>query len=175
MEAKSGSDESEFHRDDILSLDLSADRKTVITGQSGKAPSVHVWSVEDQKQICSFLLEKGSRGVSAVSLSPCGRYVACVDMHNDHRITIYNIERKKQLLHTEGSKDKIFDIAWSKRPEDLRFATISAKEIKFWHPADVTKRLNQKGTFGKATMTNFSSLAFDEEGWCYTGGENGFI
>jgi hypothetical protein len=49
MEAKSVADESEFHRDDILSLDMSADRKTVITGQSGKAPSVHVWSVEDQK------------------------------------------------------------------------------------------------------------------------------
>jgi hypothetical protein len=45
-------------------------------------------------------------------------------------------------LNTEGGKDKIFDIAWSKRPEDLRFATLGAKEIKFWHPADITKRLN---------------------------------
>lgn len=32
MSAKSGSDESEFHRDDILSLDQSVDRKLVITG-----------------------------------------------------------------------------------------------------------------------------------------------
>lgn len=95
MEAKNGADESEFHRDDILSLDLSADRKTVVTGQAGKTPSVHVWSIEDQKQIATFTLEKGSRGVQAVSLSPCGRYVACVDLHNDHRITIFNIERKK--------------------------------------------------------------------------------
>ena len=30
--AKNVADESEFHRDDILSLDISADRKTVITG-----------------------------------------------------------------------------------------------------------------------------------------------
>ena len=46
-EAKSGADESQFHRDDILSLDISADRKTVVTGQTGKTPSVHVWSAED--------------------------------------------------------------------------------------------------------------------------------
>lgn len=47
MEAKSGASEAEFHRDDILCLDLSADRKLVVTGQSGKQPSVHVWNAED--------------------------------------------------------------------------------------------------------------------------------
>lgn len=93
--AKSGSDESQFHRDDILSLDISADRKLAVTGQAGKTPSVHVWSVEDQSQICSFQLEKGARGVACVSISSCGRYVACADLSNDHKVTIYNIERKK--------------------------------------------------------------------------------
>jgi hypothetical protein len=110
-----------------------------------------------------------------VSISSCGRYVACADLSNDHKVTIYNIERKKQLVVTEGSKEKIIDIAWSKRPDDLRFACLGAKLIKFWHPADITKKLNQAGTFGKATMCNLTSLAFDEEGWCYTGGENGHI
>jgi len=75
----------------------------------------------------------------------------------------------------EGSKERLFDVAWSKRADDLRFATVGAKTIKFWHPADITKKLNQTGTFGKATMTNMTSVAFDEEGWCYTGGENGHI
>lgn len=140
--AKSGSDESQFHRDDILSFDISADRKLAVTGQAGKTPSVHVWSVEDQSQVCSFQLEKGARGVACVSISSCGRYVACADLSNDHKVTIYNIERKKQLVVTEGSKEKIIDIAWSKRPEDLRFATLSAKSIKFWHPADITKKLS---------------------------------
>ena len=89
-------------------------------------------------------------------------------------MTIYNIQRGKQRLHVEGSKEKIIDLAWSKRADDLRFATISMKEIKFWHPADITKRLQQKGTFGKnAQMTNLTSICFNEEGWCYTGGENG--
>lgn len=148
----------------------------VVTGQTGKTPSVHVWNTETCEQVHSFQLPAGSRGVAGVSLSPCGRYVAAVDLHNDHRVTIFNIQREKQLLHIEGSKERIFDIAWSKRADDFRFVTVSLKEIKFWHPADVTKRLQQKGTFGKnATMTNLNCVAFDEEGWCYTGGENGHI
>lgn len=32
MEAKNVADDSKFHMDDILSLDLSADRKTVVSG-----------------------------------------------------------------------------------------------------------------------------------------------
>lgn len=75
----------------------------------------------------------------------------------------------------EGSKETINGICWSKRPNDLRFATCSPKEIKFWHPADVTKRLVQKGTLQKAPMTNIFCMDFDEEGWGYTGGDNGQV
>jgi hypothetical protein len=46
MIAKNVADDSKCHMDDILSLDVSTDRKTVVTGQVGKAPSVHVWDAE---------------------------------------------------------------------------------------------------------------------------------
>lgn len=165
-----------FHRDDILSLDITADRKTVVTGQVGNKPSVHVWSAENAEKVGQFELPAGSRGISAVSISPCARYVATVDLHNDHRITIYNIVRQKQLLHMNGGTDKILDVAWSKRADDLRFGAVSPKTITFFHPADVTKRLKQPGVMGRTTQsTNLTSMAFDEEGWCYSGGENGQI
>lgn len=48
MEAKQGAAELDFHRDDILCMDMSIDRKLVVTGQTGKSPSVHVWNAEDQ-------------------------------------------------------------------------------------------------------------------------------
>lgn len=69
----------------------------------------------------------------------------------------------------------MLDLAWSKRPEDLRFALVGPKEISFWNPADVTKKLQIKGTFGKQGQTSLLCVAFDEEGWCYTGGDNGLI
>lgn len=76
-------------------------------------------------------------------------------------------------MHIEGSKDKIIHIAWSKKPDDLRFASLGAREIKFWNPADATKRLFAKGIFGKYKMTTFQVVTFDAEGFCYTGGANG--
>jgi WD40 repeat protein len=104
------------------------------------------------------------------------RYVACVDLHNDHRVVIYNIKRNKQLLVIEGSKDKIIHCAWSKKTDDLRFCTVGMKEVKFWNPADATKRLFAKGTVGgKAQLTSFNSVAFDVEGTAYTAGMNGLI
>ena len=46
MVPKSGADDSKYHMDDILSLDISSDRKLVATGQVGKQPSIHVWDAE---------------------------------------------------------------------------------------------------------------------------------
>ncbi|TNV82525.1 hypothetical protein FGO68_gene16014 [Halteria grandinella] len=176
MVAKNESDDSKYHVDDILSLDISADRKTVVTGQVGKAPCVHVWDAETAEQRCTFKLKEGSRGVSGISISPCQRYVACVDLHNDHHVVIYNIKRAKQLLHIEGSKETILQVAWSKKADDLRFVTVGLKELKFWNPADATKRLSTKGTFGtKGAITNFLGAAFDAEGNCFTAGANGSI
>lgn len=57
----------------------------------------------------------------------------------------------------------------------MRFGVVGPKELTFWHPADITKRISQKGTFGKAQQCNLTCLSFDEEGWCYTGGDNGLI
>jgi WD40 repeat protein len=98
MVAKNVADDSKFHMDDILSLDVSYDRKTVVSGQVGKAPSVHVWDAETGESKFMFKLKDGSRGVAAISISPCQRYVACVDLHNDHHVVIYNIKRGKQLM-----------------------------------------------------------------------------
>jgi WD40 repeat protein len=99
-------------------------------------------------------------------------------LHNDHHIVIHNIKKNKQLLYIEGGKDKISHIAWSKKPDDLRFVTVGAKEVKFWNPADATKRLSVKGVFGtkfSAKTTYFSCVTFDTEGVAYTAGNSGAI
>jgi WD40 repeat protein len=176
MVAKNVADDSKYHMDDILSMDVSADRKTVVSGQVGKAPSIHVWDSETCESKVMFRLKEGARGVAAIAISPCQRYVVAVDLHNDHHVIIHNIKKNKQLLHIEGGKEKIFNVAWSKKPDDLRFCTVGLKEIKFWNPADATKRLFVKGTFGSSNkMTNFSCVVFDNEGFAYTGGANGNI
>ena len=69
-------------------------------------------------------------------------------------------------------------ISWSKKPDDLRFVTVGAKEIKFWNPADATKRLSVKGIFGTkyaAKTTYFQAVTFDVEGVAYTAGTSGSV
>jgi len=74
-----------------------------------------------------------------------------------------------------GGVDDVKNIAWSKRPNDLRFATQSTKTIKFWHAADVTKRLVIPGKLEKAPAVKFASIDFDAEGWMYSGGSGGHV
>lgn len=54
MLAKMEGEQLNFHRDDILSIDLSKDRKLVVTGQVGKWPSVHVWDALTCEKVSSF-------------------------------------------------------------------------------------------------------------------------
>jgi hypothetical protein len=96
-------------------------------------------------------------------------------MHNDHHVIIHNIKKNKSLLTIEGSKDTVVHVAWSKKQDDLRFCTVGLKEVKFWHPADASKRLSVKGTFGNKEMTSFTCVDFDTEGVAYTAGLNGSI
>lgn len=42
-------------------------------------------------------------------------------------IFIYNLERKCFILEMESGKGEIVHIAWSKRPDDLRFAMVGPK------------------------------------------------
>lgn len=57
MCAKHDNPDQDFHRDDILSMDISADRKTVVTGESGPSPAVHVWSAESGEKVGQFNLQ----------------------------------------------------------------------------------------------------------------------
>lgn len=176
MVSKSEADDSICHRDDILCLDVSADRKTVVTGQMGKSPTVHIWDAVTGKSRSNFKLEEGSRGVGAVGISPCGRYVAIADMHSNHRIVLHNIVKNKTLFTLDGGKEGIVNIAWSKKLGDLRFCTIGTQEVKFWNPNDSSKRLFVRGTCGnKNQITYFQCGVYDEEGLAYTGGANGSI
>ena len=48
--------EQEAHRDDILSMDISADRETVVTGETGPTPAVHVWKASSGEKVAQFNL-----------------------------------------------------------------------------------------------------------------------
>lgn len=167
-----------FHQDDITTLDIAGGelRNIVATGECGKLSTVHVWDTLTMSSIAQFSLGPSAKGVAALSISPCQRYVACVDQSNDHNMYIYNVQRKKMLLTLSAGTDSIFNIQWSKKPNDLKFVAVTTRSIQFWNPADASKKLYKNGTFGqKYTQTKFNCATFDEDGICYSGGANGGI
>jgi hypothetical protein len=54
MHSKSEAEMVPFHRDDIICMDISHDRKKVVTGEVGKFPAVHVWDVATCTNLDSF-------------------------------------------------------------------------------------------------------------------------
>ena len=51
MTDKFGGDDLNHHRDDIIAIDISADRKTVVTGETGQKPKICVWNGETGEPI----------------------------------------------------------------------------------------------------------------------------
>jgi len=81
------------------------------------------------KAVNRFDLGDKAKGVSAVGLSPCCRYIAVVDMSNDHNMSVYNVNKKKPIFCVSAGTDSINDIKWSKKLNDLRFVAVSTRAL----------------------------------------------
>jgi WD40 repeat protein len=106
------------------------------------------------------------------------RYVAVADKTNDHKMYIYNVQRKKMLLDIASGGNMVTAIQWSKKANDLRFVAVNTQNIQFWNPADASKKLFRPGTFGgggKFKPTAFNCATFDDDGICYSGGKDGGV
>jgi len=106
-------------------------------------------------------------------MSADGKYVACVDLHDDHNVYIFDAETGNLKGKDKGDTSKIFDVCFSEKPGDNTFATVGSKHIKFWSP-DPLK--GDKGLFGgKGEQTSFACVAWDNQGTCYSGAVNSMI
>jgi len=118
-------------------------------------------------------LNKGARGVNAIALSNDSTLVACVDLHDEHNVYVYDVATGALKMREKGDTNKIFDICFSAKPGDRSFGTAGSKHIKFWNP-DTLKQ--EKGILGgKGEMTSYACIAYDNNGVAYTGGVNSQI
>ena len=139
-----------FHQDTVTAIDIAGGelRNIVCSGEMGKKSTVHVWDTNTMTSIAQFDLGPSAKGISAIAISPCQRYVAVADMTNDHKMYIYNVQRKKMLLDIASGQNMVTSIQWSKKTNDLRFVAVNTQNIQFWNPADASKKLYRPGTFG---------------------------
>jgi len=157
-----------------MALDISNDRKKVVTGQIGRAPVMFTWDSETGKMINRFNLPKGSRGVNAVSFSEDGSMVACVDLSDAHNVYVFDAKNGTLVWQAPGDTNKIFDVAFSNEPGSKAFCTVGVKHICMWD-AEQGPGSKKKGLFGSFEMTSFSCAMWDDQGRAYCGGSNGSV
>lgn len=168
--AKNVANDENAHTDDITSITISSDRKWAASGQVGSAPSAFVWNAVTGEKKQRFKLAKGARGVNAIALSNDNKYVALVDLNDNHNVYVYDVDSGAIVMQEKGDTNKIFDICFTAKHGEYAFATAGSKHIKFWNAAT---RSGEKGLFnGKGEMTSFACVAYDDKGTCYTGGVN---
>jgi hypothetical protein len=59
------------------------------------------------KSINQFSLGTVAKGVGALAISPCCRYVAVVDNSNDHTMSIFHTQKKKAIVSVSAGTDAI--------------------------------------------------------------------
>lgn len=119
------------HQDDITSIDVAHDKSKglAVTGECGAKSTVHVWDTNSMKSVNRFDLGPKAKGVASLGVSPCCRYIAVVDMSNDHNMSVYNINKKKPIFSVSAGTDAISSITWSKKINDLRFAAVTTRSL----------------------------------------------
>lgn len=171
--AKNVANDEVCHTDDITAIAMSSDKKWVASGQVGSAPVAFVWNATTGEKKQRYKLTKGARGIYAIALSQDTKYVACVDLHDDHNVYVYEVDSGTLVWKEKGDTNKIFDIQFTKKAGEYKFVTVGKDHIKFW---DIPTKKVEKGLFsGKGDATSFACADYDNNGVVYAGGANGMV
>lgn len=146
------------HSDDVTCLALSADRRTLATGEVGRRPKIFVWD-GPSLQVKHTLQGKLQRGIKALAFSPSGSSLAAVDSSDDHQLAVYAVESGVCLALVNGGKAQIVDLCFR---DDGSLATAGVRHLRFW---TLSKGLSSKNAlWGKAaTDKNVACVAFHDQ------------
>ncbi len=173
--SKQTANDNNGHTNDITALTLSDCRKVVASGQVGSAPVAFIWDASTGEKKQRFKLKKGARGVNAIAISADGKYLCCVDLHNEHNVIVYDTSDGSLKWSQKGDTNKIFDCAWSQKQGDYTICTAGSKHLKFWNPFDSGKQEHKGILQGKGDLTSHACCCWDDQGTAYSGGCNSKI
>lgn len=160
------------HNDDICALAMSTDRSFCVTGQRGPAPTMFSWDSKSAELKQRFQLSHGARGISAVSISQDGKYVACVDMSNTHNVTVFDVASGNKEFEEKGDTNYIYDCAFTQKEGEYSLMTSGKKHLYFW---EFKKQEKKRGIAGTHGIVSHQVCTWDDKGIAYSGGANGQI
>ena len=181
------------HTDDITSIAMAPDRRTVATGQvtsraddGGKAnPYVCVWDSETGTELLRLTHEGDERSIIAMAYSPDGRRLLTVTTDNNHTVHLWDLKSGRLLSVRKGKNGvppQVYGAVWSKM-DDSVFMTYGVHHVAFWkligssrpHGDEVQMIGPQTGDFNRQGVASVLSAVFLSPRRVATGIEDGSI
>ena len=163
---------------------MSADRSRVATGQVGLEPMIFVWDAITAERLEMMTMPKGSRSVSALAMSPDGKYLAAADMSDDHKMHLFDLTQKDdaksknkagKCIHLRDAKkdrQKIFQIQWT---SNTQFVSVGLEHVCFWTAPNLTGKKARNPSAKPGVKLGFPSVAVSKTGLCLLAGSDGAI
>ena len=163
------------HSDDVMCMKINpySTRQWVVSGQVGKSPAIFVWDSITGEKRTRFNLAKNARAVAACAICPKETLIAVADKHNDHNITIFNIESGDTVFTCKGGPDAIMDLTFSNNREGSH--DLWAAGVKQMLHINIAEGKKKKVLFGEYPRTSFACCTSDTEGHAFGGAANGLI
>ncbi|KAJ8600513.1 hypothetical protein CTAYLR_009210 [Chrysophaeum taylorii] len=98
--------------DAVTALARHPNRDVFATGQAAKRPKVCVWALgaEVPAPIADLQLPSGSRFVSLIRFSPCGRLLLTLGADEGHTFTLWNWQRASPLLSQRAGVQPVYGL-----------------------------------------------------------------
>lgn len=132
------------HSDDVTAMALSFDRTLVASGQNGQQPLICIWSAIDCSMQGTKRLPKGSRLVTAISISPSKKFLAASDAAEKICAFVFEIDGGASPVTKVSINMKVVHLEYSPLDDNL-FATAGKDHLMI---CDVSGG-NVKGKKGK--------------------------
>ena len=179
------------HCDDIISLAAHPSGQLFATGETGRQPSIIVWSSQDVHTVARMDFSH-KIGIPLLSFNSRGDLLASVGLDEDHTLVVHDWAKNITILRTPTDKRKVLcmcylaDLASSLKPSlpltaanatatnyDYKIAsnniivTAGYKHIKFWWNQGQNIS-SQRGIYGKEERETIISVASGTPGEpCY--------
>ncbi|XP_047132983.1 echinoderm microtubule-associated protein-like 6 isoform X1 [Hydra vulgaris] len=161
------------HNDDIVSLALHPDGKSVATGQVGKEPYICIWDVSSCCTI-SILKDNHQNGIACLAFNTAGTQLASVGLEEYSQLTIWDWKKGKVISTTKAHNERIFDVCFNPY-EDKKLVTSGVKHLNFWTLSG-NSVIPIKGVFGdKGDLQSILCICFGTGGFMYSGTLSGDI
>lgn len=124
------------HRDEVMSSAVHPTRTLVATGEQGKVPTILIWDYEAAPEggacpTAVTLQGQHRRGVSHLSFSPDGKWLASLGLDDQHSLVIYDWANQSVRCQRPTPKEKTFDLAFPPTTSD-GVVQVGVKFIRFW-------------------------------------------